>query len=83
MNAGRSGRFSAARVGTLALYALCAMLLAACGAAGDDGFQGYVEGEFVNVAGPLGGRGRVQEPGDRACNGRSPDPLPGRGQQEP
>lgn len=56
MNAGRSGRFSAARVGTLALYALCAMLLAACGAAGDDGFQGYVEGEFVNVAGPLGGR---------------------------
>ena len=32
------------------------LLLAACGAPADAGFQGYVEGEFVNVAAPLAGR---------------------------
>ncbi len=36
--------------------ALAALLLAACGAPADEGFQGYVEGEFVNVASPIGGR---------------------------
>ena len=39
-----------------ALAALATLLLAACGAPSDAGFQGYVEGEFVNVAAPLAGR---------------------------
>lgn len=35
---------------------IAALLLAACGSASDGSFQGYVEGEFVNVASPLAGR---------------------------
>jgi len=35
---------------------LATALLAACGAPSDSGYQGYVEGEFVNVAAPLAGR---------------------------
>jgi HlyD family secretion protein len=35
---------------------LLAAALAGCGERADGGFQGYVEGEFVNVAAPLGGR---------------------------
>lgn len=39
------------------LVALVATLaLTGCGERADSGFQGYVEGEFVNVAAPLGGR---------------------------
>ncbi len=56
MNANGRGRVTATRAVTLALFPLFALLIAACGGSGDDGFQGYVEGEFVNVAGPLGGR---------------------------
>ncbi len=36
--------------------ALAALLLAACSAPPDNTWQGYVEGEFVNVGSPLGGR---------------------------
>jgi HlyD family secretion protein len=35
---------------------LAALLLAACGARSEGGFQGYIEGEFVNVAAPFAGR---------------------------
>ncbi len=33
-----------------------ALVLAACGPAAPPGYQGYVEGEFVNVASPIAGR---------------------------
>ena len=33
-----------------------ALVLAGCGERADGSFQGYVEGEFVNVGAPLGGR---------------------------
>jgi HlyD family secretion protein len=40
----------------LALVALAALGLAACGRRGPAGHQGYIEGEFVYVAAPLGGQ---------------------------
>lgn len=47
---------SRARRAVLASVAVGASWLAACSAPGDEGFAGYAEGEFVNVAAPLAGR---------------------------
>ncbi len=55
-----------------AVAVLAALLLAACGQEVPDRFQGYVEGEFIYVAPPYGGRlqslhaarGQVLRPGD-------------------
>ena len=36
-------------------FALAAVLLGGCAKNSSDGFQGYIEGEYVYVAAPLGG----------------------------
>ncbi|MGH8689122.1 MAG: HlyD family secretion protein [Burkholderiales bacterium] len=38
------------------LIAISAAALAACSGGGPSGYQGYVEGDYVNVAAPVGGR---------------------------
>src|SRR5262245_43093123 len=44
------------RVPTPVLRALAALVLAGCSSSAPPGYQGYVEGEFVNVASPIAGR---------------------------
>jgi hypothetical protein len=45
-----------ARLTRLVPAALALLALAGCSPAGPSGWQGYLEGEFVHLAAPLGGR---------------------------
>ena len=58
------------RAGCLAAASAAAIVLAGCAKHDDRTYQGYVEGEFVYVASPVGGR---------LDGNRTPVPLPALG----